>query len=70
MYKYETIVFWNQEDDTYIAEVPQLQGCLAHGNTYESALANVKQAIELWIETAIEFGDPIPKPKCCWLMYD
>ncbi len=61
MYKYETIIYWSQEDDAYIAEVPQLEGCMAHGNSYKSELATVKQAIELWIETAKEFGDPVPK---------
>jgi len=41
----------------------EIPGCTAHGDTYESALANAKEAIQLWIETAKEFGDPIPKPK-------
>ena len=46
-----------------MADVPELPGCMAHGDTYESALSNAKEAIELWIETAKEYGDPIPKPK-------
>ena len=63
MNKYEIIIFWSDEDDAYVADVPELPGCMAHGDTYESALANAKEAIQLWIETATEFGDPIPAPK-------
>lgn len=63
MYKYEIIIYWSQEDDVFIAEVPELPGCMAHGDTPEAALANAQQAIELWIETAREFGDPVPEPK-------
>ena len=69
MIKYETIIFWSEEDKAYIAEVPQLAGCIAHGESYESALANAKEAIQLWIETAQEFGDPIPEAKGRRLMY-
>ena len=61
--KYEIIIYWSDEDQAYIADVPELQGCMAHGNTYESTLENIKTAIELWIETAKEFNDPIPIPK-------
>ncbi|SLM28806.1 conserved hypothetical protein [Desulfamplus magnetovallimortis] len=61
--KYEIIIYWSDEDQAYIAEVPELQGCMAHGNTEESALANIKTAMELWIETAEEFGDLVPAPK-------
>ena len=63
MSKYEIIIFWSDEDQSYVADVPELPGCMAHGDTYESALSNAKEAIELWIETAKEYGDPIPKPK-------
>lgn len=63
MNKYEIILYWSNDDNTYIAEVPELPGCMAHGDTQESALKNINQAIELWIETAKEFGDPIPEPK-------
>jgi len=69
MYKYETIIYWSEEDGVFIAEVPELPGCMAHGSTPDEALANVKDAIELWISTAKEFGDPIPEPKGRRLMY-
>jgi len=69
MNKYEIIIFWSDEDDAYVADVPELPGCMAHGDTYESALANAKEAIQLWIETAKEFGDPIPTPKGKRLVY-
>ncbi len=69
MFKYETIIYWSEEDTAYLAEVPELPGCLAHGDTYESALASVKEAIQLWLDTAAEFGDPIPEPRGRRLMY-
>jgi predicted RNase H-like HicB family nuclease len=61
--KYEIIIYWSDEDQAYIADVPELQGCMAHGDTYESALENIKAAMELWIETAKEFNDHVPLPK-------
>ena len=63
MNRYEIIIYWSNEDNTFIAEVPGLAGCMAHGNSYEEALANVKEAILLWVDTAKEFGDPVPAPK-------
>ena len=63
MNKYEIIIYWSDEDQSYIADVPELPGCMAHGDTYESALTNIKAAMDLWIETAREFNDPIPDPK-------
>ncbi len=63
MNRYEIIIFWSDEDQMFVAEVPELSGCMAHGPTPEDALANTKEAITLWIETAKEFGDPIPVPK-------
>lgn len=63
MYKYEVIIYWSTEDDVFVAEIPELPGCIAHGDTYESALSNAQEAIGLWIDTAKEFGDPIPEPK-------
>jgi predicted RNase H-like HicB family nuclease len=63
MSRYEIIIYWSNEDNVFIAEVPELPGCMAHGNSYEKALANAKEAIHLWIDTAKEFGDPVPAPK-------
>jgi predicted RNase H-like HicB family nuclease len=63
MDKYEIIIFWSAEDNACVAEVPELPGCMAHGDTQESALGNIKAAMELWIQTAKEFGDSIPPPK-------
>ncbi|MBI3195821.1 MAG: type II toxin-antitoxin system HicB family antitoxin [Ignavibacteriae bacterium] len=61
--KYEIILFWSNEDNVFVAEVPELPGCMAHGVTHEEALRNTKEAIQLWIDTAKEFGDHIPEPK-------
>ncbi len=61
--KYEVIIYWSQEDEAFVAEVPELAGCSAHGPTQEAALAAAQEAIRLWIDTAKEFGDPIPEPK-------
>jgi predicted RNase H-like HicB family nuclease len=63
MDKYEIIIFWSAEDDAYVTEIPELSGCMAHGATQEAALANAKAAERLWLDTAREFGDPIPVPK-------
>jgi len=52
MYKYEIIIYWSKEDDTFIAEVPELAGCMADGSSYEEALKNVNVVIEEWIDTA------------------
>ena len=62
-FKYETILYWSDEDDAFIAEVPELPGCMAHGVTQQEALVNANEAIQLWLATANEFGDPIPEPK-------
>jgi predicted RNase H-like HicB family nuclease len=69
MEKYEIIIYWSDEDQAYVAEVPELPGCMAHGETYDAALANAKDAIALWLDTAREFNDPIPKPKGKRLAY-
>jgi predicted RNase H-like HicB family nuclease len=69
MNKYEVIIYWSEKDQLFIAEVPELPGCMAHGNSRQIALANADQAIELWMETANEFGDPIPEPKGRKLKY-
>ena len=63
MTKYEVIIYWSEEDDAFVAEVPELPGCTAHGSTQARALRNAQDAIRLWIDTAKEFGDPVPEPK-------
>lgn len=69
MYKYETIIYWSDEDNVFIAEVPELPGCMAHGVSQEEALSNANEAIQLWLDTAREFGDHIPEPRGRRLMY-
>ncbi|MBI3247117.1 MAG: type II toxin-antitoxin system HicB family antitoxin [Deltaproteobacteria bacterium] len=69
MLPYEIILYWSAEDRVFVAEVPELPGCMAHGDTQETALTNIKQAMQLWLDTAREFGDPIPEPKGRRLMY-
>ena len=61
--KYEVIIYWSDEDQAFIAEVPELPGCAADGATYREALANVEVIVKEWIETAKELGRPIPIPK-------
>lgn len=63
MYKYEVIVYWSEEDDAYVAEVPELSGCMADGATYEEAIKNAQVVISEWIETARKLNREIPKPK-------
>jgi predicted RNase H-like HicB family nuclease len=63
MSKYEIIIYWSNEDDAFIAEVPELPGCMADGETYQKALANAEVIIKEWIDTAMEIGRPIPEPK-------
>jgi len=63
MSKYEIIIYWSEEDQAFIAEVPELPGCAADGATYKEALTNVEVIIKEWIETAKELGRPIPQPK-------
>jgi len=62
-YKYEIIIYWSDEDEAFIAEVPELPGCAADGSTYTEALANVDVIIQEWIETARELGRPIPEAR-------
>jgi len=69
MYRYETIIYWSEEDQAFIADVPELPGCMAHGLSPDDALANAQQAMQLWMDTALEFGDPIPQPKGRRLVY-
>jgi len=62
-YKYEIVIYWSEEDQAFIAEVPELPGCAADGSSYVEALANVDVIIQEWIETAKELGRAIPEPK-------
>ena len=63
MNKYEIILYWSEEDEAFIAEVPELPGCAADGTTRQEALANAEVVILEWLETARDLGRPIPKPK-------
>jgi len=69
MHRYEVVVYWSEEDGAFVAEVPELAGCAAHGDSPDAALAQAQEAISLWIDTAKEFGDPIPAPKGRRLQY-
>ena len=61
--KYEIIIYWSEEDKSFIAEIPELPGCMADGKTYYEALSNAEIIISEWIETAKELSRPIPQPK-------
>ena len=63
MTKYEVILYWSDEDEAFIAELPELPGCIADGTTRQEALANAEIAISEWLETARELGRPVPEPK-------
>ena len=63
MEKYEVIIYWSDEDNAFVAEVPELPGCMADGITREKALANAQVVIKEWIETAKELDRPIPEPR-------
>lgn len=63
MFKYEVIIYWSADDQAFIAEVPELPGCMADGKTPQEALDNAQAVIQEWIETAKELGRPIPEPK-------
>ena len=63
MVKYEIIIYWSQDDDAFIAEVPELPGCAADGGTYREALDNVQVVIQEWIDTANDLGREVPQPK-------
>jgi predicted RNase H-like HicB family nuclease len=69
MNRYEIILFWSDADNSFIADVPELPGCAAHGNTQEEALRNAHDAIRLWVETAESFGDHVPPAKGRRLVY-
>lgn len=61
--RYEVIIFWSDEDGSFVAEVPELAGCMADGRTYQEAVAHAEVAIQQWIDTASELGRPIPEPR-------
>ena len=63
MIKYEVIIYWSDEDDAFVAEAPELAGCMADGATYQEALFNLEIVIQEWIETAQELSRPVPEPK-------
>ena len=63
MNRYEIIIFWSDEDQAFIADVPELPGCMAHGDTHEAALTEAKNAMSLWLETAQSVGWTVPKAR-------
>ncbi|MEQ1764751.1 MAG: type II toxin-antitoxin system HicB family antitoxin [Pyrinomonadaceae bacterium] len=63
MSRYEIIIYWSDEDDAFVAEVPELAGCIADGGTYQEALANAEIVIGEWIEIARDLGRTIPEPR-------
>jgi len=63
MTKYEIILYWSDDDGAFIAEVPELPGCVADGRTRQEAVANAEIVISEWLETARELGRPVPEPK-------
>jgi len=63
MNKYEMIIHWSEEDQLFIVEVPELQGCIADGHSYQEAVSNAETIINEWIKTAKALGRTIPKPK-------
>jgi predicted RNase H-like HicB family nuclease len=61
--RYQLIIYWSKEDESFVVEVPELPGCTADGRSYREALENVEKVIEEWIETARELGRAIPEPR-------
>jgi predicted RNase H-like HicB family nuclease len=61
--RYEIVIFWSVEDDAFVAEVPELPGCMADGKTYQEALSNAEEIIREWVDTAKEIGRTIPQPR-------
>jgi len=60
---FEIIIYWSNDDGAFVAEVPELPGCMADGRTYQEAVTNVEVIVEEWIQTAKELGRPIPQPR-------
>lgn len=69
MHRYEIILYWSNEDEAFVAEAPELPGCMAHGDDQQEALTNIQDAVQFWIDTAEELGRPVPQPKGERLMY-
>jgi predicted RNase H-like HicB family nuclease len=69
MSHYKIIIYWSNQDRAFLAEVPELPGCMAHGNSYEEALRNVRDAMAFWLDVAREQGEPMPVPKDRRLMH-
>ena len=69
MDRYEIIIHWSDEDQVFIAEAPELPGCMAHGATQQKALENIQKAMRLWIDAAAEDGRPVPEPLGRRLMF-
>ena len=63
MHEYDAIIRWSADDSAFVAEVPELPGCMAHGATEEEAGKRIAEAMALWLDTTREFGRPIPTPK-------
>jgi len=63
MYKYEVIIYWSTDDDAYIAEAPELPGCISDGKSYQEAIINLEDVVSEWIEAAQSIGREIPQPK-------
>ncbi|WP_442936935.1 type II toxin-antitoxin system HicB family antitoxin [Nostoc sp.] len=63
MFRYEIILYWSELDEAFIAEVPELSGCAADGDTYQEALHNVELVMQQWIEIAKDLGRPVPEPR-------
>ncbi|MDO8252368.1 MAG: type II toxin-antitoxin system HicB family antitoxin [Rhodoferax sp.] len=69
MNHFEIIIYWSDEDQAFVADVPELPGCMAHGDSHEQALAEVKQAMALWIEVAQTNGRTVPQPRGSRLLF-
>ena len=67
--RYEVIIFRSDEDQAFIADVPELPGCMAHGSSHAESLVNAQEAISLWLKSAREHGDHVPEPKGSRLLY-
>jgi predicted RNase H-like HicB family nuclease len=61
--RYELIIYWSKDDESFVVEVPELPGCMADGKSYAEAVKNAEEIIDEWIETARKLGRPIPEPR-------